>query len=111
MGKLTEMINNLFGVRTTSHHNPVVAALQIVSTKFLNVNDDRLGFLIVNLGANVAYILNNPDVSAVNGIMVGANGGAAHLIYKEDFTLVGDNWFGMAPGGPVNIMVLEVEGF
>lgn len=108
MGKLTDLIKGLFNIETYERRNPVVAALQAVQTQFLRVNDDRVAFLIVNLGVNVAYILNAQDVSATNGILIGANGGSINTIYSEDFFLVGEAWYGIAPAGAVNILVIEV---
>lgn len=110
MGKLTEMINNLFGIKTISRRNPIVGALAIVETQFLRSNDDRVSFLVTNLGGNNAYILNEPGVSATNGIVLTANGGFYIGKYDEDFILCGDAWYGIAPGGAVNILVLEVLG-
>lgn len=110
MGRLSEAIKNLMGFETRENRNPVVDALQNVTTRFLNMHNDRLAFLIVNTGVNPAYILNAPDVAAANGILLAANGGNIFMSYKEDLSLVGDEWHGVAPAGVVNILVLEVLG-
>lgn len=110
MGRLSEAIEKLLGFKTKTFPNPLVGALQVGVTRFLNPNADRLAFLIVNTGVNAAYILNAPDVAAANGILLAANGGNVFIWYKEDMDIVGDYWYGMAPAGAVNIVVREIVG-
>lgn len=110
MGRLSEAIKNLLGFNTKSVRNPVVGALQVAATRFLAPSDDRLAFVIINTGVNAAYILNANDVTAANGVLLAANGGNVAMVHQEDLFLVGDEWWGLAPGGAVNILVLEVVG-
>lgn len=110
MGRLREIIEKLFGMKTISHRNRSVAAIAATETKVLPTDPDRLTFLIINLGANNAYILNRTGVSATNGIVLTANGGHYIGEYNKDFDMTGDNWFGIAPLGAVNILCLEVSG-
>jgi len=110
VGKLSDIIEKDFGLKTIYQRNHMVNALAIGETQFLRANDDRLAFIVVNLGANNAYILPEPGVLATNGIVLTANGGHYIGKYNEDFIMTGNNWFGIAPLGAVNILCLEVIG-
>lgn len=110
MGRLTDAIKGLYGFKAVTRQNPEVLVLQVAVTRFLPTDDDRLAFVIVNLGVNIAYINISNDVSATNGIELSANGGSVAMNFKEDFDMVGSCWYGTAPGGAVNILVLEVSG-
>jgi len=110
MGRLSEAIIKELGFETQEFENRLVNQIPVAAAKIVTTNADRLVLIFVNLGVNNAYIHFNNDVSATNGIEVSANGGSVAMNYKEDFSLVGREWYGSAPAGLVNCLILEVIG-
>lgn len=80
-----------------------VAAAQVVAN-----NPDRLGLLVMDLGANTLFVSTLQSVSANAGIQVAPNGGGMALNVDEDFTLVTRLLFGIAPAGNTQLYVLEL---
>jgi len=110
MGALETVLDSHFGTKTRSVENPVIAAIPAVAGIILRNNPDRLAFVIVNLGANPAYLGLTNAVGVANGIYVPANGGSVTMYWQEDFQMVGWAWWAVAPAGASNCYVLEVIG-
>ena len=110
MGRLSEAILKELGFGTEEFENRLVNQIPAASAKVVTTNADRVALIFINLGANNAYIHFNPDVSATNGIEISANGGTVGMYFKEDFSLVGREWYGVAPAGAVNCVIYEVIG-
>lgn len=108
MGKLAELIFKEFGVKTIPRINPLVSSVGTSVVKVLNNNPDRIAFLIFNLGDYSLYIAPDNKVSASYGILVSSSGGFLNMIYKEDFELLGHNFYGVSPSGITAIHVLEL---
>jgi hypothetical protein len=80
-----------------------VAAAQVVAN-----SADRLGLLIMDLGASTLFVSTLQTVNANAGIQVAPNGGGMALNVDEDFTLVTRQLFGISPGGNTQLYVLEL---
>lgn len=106
---LARLIDEKFGLKTRAVENPITQAVAIIATTILNNNPDRLGFLVVNLGANPVYLGLTPNVTATNGIYLAAGGGLVSMFYGEEFALVGWQFWAIAVGGISTVYVLEVE--
>lgn len=105
-GAARDYLEKKFGGRFTElESSPALAATAAAIT---GNNPDRLGLLIVNLGANTGYFGLRPNVSASNGFALAANGGSVSLSVDEDFTLVTRELFGIGPGGASQLYVLEL---
>lgn len=75
-------------------------------------NADRVGLVVVNLGAGNVFMSlgNTPSVSV--GIFLGANGGSTSLTVRDDFTLPSRQWTAICPaGGPSVLEVIEYIRF
>lgn len=72
---------------------------------------DRLGLLILNLSANTLYVSINNDVSATNGIRLGANGGSLALNVTDDGMIQTRTWYGLATGAGSAVYVLQLSRF
>lgn len=85
--------------------NPVC---QVTATVLAQGNGDRVGLIIMNLGANTVYVSLNPNPSATNGIMLPPNGGVIGMSVRDDFTLPSRQWNGIALVGVSQMYILEV---
>ena len=91
-----------------------VEATATIGTTFGQVvpsNPDRLGLLIINLSANTVYVSINSDVSATNGIRLGATGGSVSFNVTDDGMLLTRTWYGLATGAGSSIYVLDLARF
>ena len=91
------------------------AAAEFMATKYLGQmsedDTDRLTLLIVNLSANTAYIGINNDVSAANGIRLGATGGSVSFDANEDGMIPTREIFALGAGAGTNLYVLSMRRF
>jgi hypothetical protein len=76
-------------------------------TQIVNNNPDRVGLIIVNMGANDVFIGLTNTVSTSNGIRIVANGGNVTMTVRDDFTLPARAWIGIGSGGASLMYALE----
>ena len=113
IGSLAELLEKHFGVRTThrtnpAHANPIVDAVQPV----LGANPKRLGFVIVNMGANAVWIAERDSVAADYGFELVPNGGTLNMVWDEDFEMVALPYYALSVAAPgTDIFVMEVMIF
>lgn len=93
---LSEMLFQLYGVRTTYTINPLVEDVDIAVTRILPHNPQRTSFVFYNLSANAIYISPRNTVSATEGIYVAPNGGSVVLTWDRDFELCSMEWYATA---------------
>ncbi len=105
---LAKLLADKFGVSTRPIENRLPGPAGIAATPILPNDPNRLGWTIINMSANVMYLGLTQGVSAVNGIILAANGGRASAIWDEDFILVGREWWVIAAGALSNYYTLEV---
>jgi len=86
---LQDLLLQQFKVKTRQNINPEVSTLTGGVDKVLGNNPNRLAWVIINLGANSAYVGFTNDVSASKGILLSALGGSASMVWDEDFETVG----------------------
>lgn len=84
--------------------NPTI---QTTPTVVVKGNPDRVGLIIINLGANDVFIALNNTVSTTNGIKLPNSGGNVTMTLRDDFTLPSREWDGIASGGTSAVYVLE----
>lgn len=105
---LGELLDKKFGVKTRSEINvegQVAIGTSVV--KILGNNPNRLAWIIVNLSVNTLYIALTNDPSSSKGILIGANGGTATMIWNEDFETTG--WEVWAVGSASNTFTYIIE--
>lgn len=106
---LEALISSYFGCKTHMNIDPSGnIALGAAVERIVPNNPNRVGLNIINLGANVAYVLPSNDPTATHGIRLDANGGSLVLAWDRDFQMVGYDWWGVSPAGATEITVLEV---
>lgn len=96
------------------YNGVVVTREQVLSvattrTDIVGNNPDRVELVLVNTGANSAWVFTTPAAFAQGqGIRLAASGGQMSINIIHDSVLPSLNWFGRADVAAVNIFVLEV---
>lgn len=80
-------------------------------TKIVGNDPDALALTIINLGANTVYLrpANNPSSTA--GIQINASGGSISLTVRDDLTLPGREWWGIADTAASDVYFVRVRRF
>lgn len=110
---LSELLEQRYGLRTTHRVNPTnniafVAAVQPV----LGSNPKRLGFIVLNMGANNFWMAPNDAPADDYGIMLVPNGGSCTMRWNVDFEMVTLPYYGISVAAPgTNIFVMEIMIF
>jgi len=106
---LADLLMERFKVRTRAVQNPKsVTTATDTAQIILGNNPNRLGWLLINLGASPIYIALTNDVSDAKGIRLSANGGDASCVWDEDFDMTAWAWWIRCPGGTSNVFALEI---
>lgn len=81
------------------------------ATRIVGSNPDCLALTIINVGANAVYIrpYNNPSTSA--GIVLQASGGSVSFTVRDDLTLPGRAWWGIADTAASDVFFVRVNRF
>lgn len=110
MAILADLLKAHYGIETYEAVNRVTSQVLTTVTELCKNNPDRLGLVIVNNGSNAFYLSNTNDVSAIKGLYVGPFGGTVSFDWTKDFSLIANNWYGIAPAGTVNTTIFEIIG-
>jgi hypothetical protein len=110
MGVLSDLLRERFKIKTRPLVNPLVAAVGLAAIPIAQNNPDRVGFVMINLSANIVYISPLDTVLATAGIRLDANGGQVSMVWDEDFELVSQPWYGIATGAGSAVFILEIIG-
>ncbi len=108
MGALTDAIEREVGVPTVPTFDPDTASVGVTVVRIAPADSNRLGLLIVNLSAGAVFVKPRRDVASTSGIRLAPNGGSLTLVWREDFHVVGLDWFAVAELAASSIMVLGV---
>lgn len=106
---MDQLLTNEYGLRTHPSNESGPQTVGNLVVKLLSNNPNRVGLTFINLGAQNAYLYLNGQVSSTNGIFLAANGGSIALNWRDDMTLITNEWDAIAPGGNTTIQVLSVE--
>lgn len=104
---LSELLEGLYGVKTTYRINPNISSVGTTALKLLNNNPNRVSFLVVNMSVNALYVSPMQDVSSTKGIYIAPNGGFATFQWDRDFELVGQEWWCIGGAAATTLYVLE----
>lgn len=110
MGVLADLLLDRFKLKTSTLVNPLVAAVGIAAIPIALNHPDRVGFVMLNLSANVVYISPLPTVALLVGIRLDANGGTVSFVWDEDFELVSHDWYAIATGAASQVFIMEIIG-
>lgn len=104
---LGDLVEATLGARTVSDDNRTVSTIGATAAQILRQTPTRVAFTIVNMSAFDMWVGPFNNVASTKGIWLSPNGGSLALNYKEDFDLVGLEWFGIAGGAGASILTLE----
>tara|TARA_Y100000310_G_scaffold107683_1_gene106085 strand:- start:18 stop:356 length:339 start_codon:yes stop_codon:yes gene_type:complete len=105
---LPQLINEEFGTPTRLDQDPEITSVGTSTLRLLRQDPNRLAFIFVNLSSNVVFLGPFSDVSSSKGFRAGPSGGSVSLHYKEDFHLVGQEWFVVADGASSALMTAAI---
>lgn len=105
--QLTDLLQNLYGVKSTYRINKTTGLVQDTVTKIMTANPNRLSFLLVNTSASGIYVSPENDVSSTKGVYLAPLGGSMIMQWDRDFELVASEWFAIATSADSAIYVLE----
>lgn len=105
---LSALLEAQLGVNTHPEVNPLPNLAGVTATRILPNNDNRVALTMINNGAFPVWIWTDNTVGANNGILLAANGGANSLNWRDDMSLVANEWWAIAIGGASQMSVLGV---
>ena len=106
MGVLSDLIAAEVGRPTVPVFDPLVTSVGTSVVRVLDPGPDRVSFIIVNLSAVAIYVAPRLGVSATSGIRLAPNGGSLSLSWRDDFHLVGWEWYAVADAAASAILTL-----
>jgi len=112
MSPLADLIMDKYGIKSRAVVDPLgVSPIGVNPVLGLHNNPNRLGFIIMNLSANIVYAHLTQDVNAGAGTEVGIridpNGGYLSMSWLEDLQMVGWAWWLVSSGAGSRITILE----
>jgi len=105
---LNELIDAQLGVRVRPQINPLTSSVGTTPTRIFSNNPNRVAFLVVNISANKVFLLPDNTVTTSRGILLTNNGGGLVANWREDFHLVGYEWWAVADAAGSSILCLEL---
>lgn len=103
---LVQLIEGEVGGRFQSKRSKITVGTS--ATKLVNNNFDRLALAFFNYSGNVITLDIDSDITATQGIQLLNNGSSASFIWRDDLTLVGDEWYAVSSAAGGLVFVLEV---
>jgi|WetSurMetagenome_2_1015567.scaffolds.fasta_scaffold393516_3 hypothetical protein len=103
----SELIENLYGVKTRYVVNDLTSTVGVTTTQILSQNPNRVSILILNISANGIYISPLRDVSSTKGVYLAPNGGYIMFQFDKDFQMVTSEFHSIATGAASPIYILE----
>jgi hypothetical protein len=107
-GPLAVAIAKEIGIPTEPRVNPDTGSVGVAVVRVLPNNPNRFGFIIINLGLSAVYVAPDRAVSATRGIRLAPSGGSFSANWREDFQLVGWDWYAIADAAAQDVFVMEV---
>lgn len=107
-GPLSAAIEREIGVPTEPRVNPATGSVGTSVVLIAGNNPNRFALLIINLGSAAVYIAPDNAVATTRGVRLAPSGGSISFNWREDFHIVGWQWFAIADAAAQNILVLEV---
>ena len=105
---LDDIITQEFGTATRSEVDPETNEVGTSIVQILKNDPSRISFSVVNLSGNDVYVAPFPDVGTSKGIRLGPNGGGLSSRFRQDFHMVGYDWYAIASGASSAILTIAV---
>lgn len=105
---LMELLSNEYGLSVHPGIDSGVVSVGGTVQKVLPNNPNRVGLTFINNSANTMYLNITNNYAAGQGIFLAGNGGSIALNWRDDMTLISNEWDAVCPGGASNLQILEV---
>ena len=99
-----------YGMRIKAEFSPKTISVGTTAKKILDVNADRLFFIIVNNGSYAVFVGPHADVSTTKGLKIAPNGGTMISDIDNDGDLTLQEWWAISESGTNTLYVMAVEG-
>lgn len=96
-----------YGVRTHPGIESGVVSVGVAVTKLVSNNPNRLNLSFSNISTSTVYVFTDNQVSANRGFLLASGGGSLGLDWRDDLTLVSNDWYAIALSAGSNVTVLE----
>ena len=104
---IRDLLEARLGTRFTPFTNRVVSSVGTSVIQVLRQDPSRVGFVIVNLSANVIFLTPIGTPSSSLGIRLGPSGGSVTTWWEEDGESIAWEWRGVADAAASAIYTLE----
>ena len=104
---LAALLRERLGAETFVRTNALLSQVGTTAARMLAQDPQRVGFIVVNLSANLVYVGPFGNPSATRGILVGPNGGNVIARWQEDLSVVGYEWWAVADAAASDVLVME----
>ena len=102
-----DLISMELGSPSRSAENREATTMGAVAVLVARNDSTRLALVITNLGATAVFIRPVRNATSTTGFRLGPNGGFMSLNWKDDYSLVTKDFFGIDPTGASEIWVSE----
>ena len=104
---LRDLVEKEFEGKVRAVENPKLTSLGTTAQLVLANNPNRVGFLIVNLSANLLYFSLENDVSSTKSLGIFKQGDGLRSVFKEDGDVTGWAIWGVASAASSAIYAVE----
>jgi hypothetical protein len=109
MGLVSDYVAGIFGCKVIQTQTRQLSVTTTEGPLALS-NPNRFELIVLNLGADNAYISTLGQPGPTNGIMIGANGGMWSTTATTDGEMPSLPWFVVSATTNTNLTVIEVLG-
>ena len=103
-----DLIHDLYGVDCQTNLGGLTDTVGASATQLLRIGPNRLALTIVNNSATTVYVHPTNDVSSSLGVVLAAGGGNLELNWRDDFDVVGLEWWAVAAVAGAKVTIYEV---
>ena len=108
---LRQLIQSTYGVKTRTAETETAVAVAITATRILQANPNRLGLMIVNVGAANISISTRKDVTLTTGVYIQSGGGNISYKWNEDFEHMANEFWAIGDGGVSSVHIVEILAY
>lgn len=105
---LAELLEMEYGVKVHPGPESGEYSVGITNQKILSNNPNRVGLTFCNNSANTIWLSRVPSGAVSEGIFLSANGGIVSMNWRDDMTLILNDWYAIAAGAASALSVLEI---
>jgi hypothetical protein len=105
---MDDLLTQQLGVRSQPGPESGTYSVGVAVSKVISNNPTRVGLTFINNSANTIWLWITNNFGASQGIFLSANGGVIALNWRDDMTLIPNDWYAIASAAASSLQVLEV---